>query len=278
MISIDSFKQALDDLANKYQTGAEYGSDAFNRNIPIATLDMVRSRIGLPEQYRPGDPLPAIAYEVTQAITDELAELKISDAVLNVSSGLALKPSDYFYPSSMWHEFQYPELAAKYEIGKKKPCGHLTTQTCHCHNDTTQMSLDEIKMLAITNRYNYITSQQPVTILTDAMFNQYRSNSIRVADLKHAICRFNNTQIEFLPKAVTKVLFTYIRYPKTPKWNFTTNPTDLIDVFDPAGSQDIELPPQCTTPLMGMMLERIGIKVREPELIQAGQKLNMAGK
>lgn len=278
MITINSFKQLLDDLANQYQTGAGYGSDAFNRNIPVAVLDMVRSRIGLPETYKPGEPVPAIAYELAQVITDELAELKISDAVLSVSSGVALKPLDYYYPSSMWHPYQDPVLAAKYDIGKKKPCGHIVAESCDCHNTTTQMSVDEIRMLNITNRYNYITTQRPVQILNDAMFNQYRSNSIRKPDLKNVICRFNNTQIEFLPISVSKVLFTYLRYPKIAKWNFTRDPNSLIDTFDPVGSQDIELPSQCTTPLLGIMLERAGIVSREVFMLQAGEKLNTTGK
>lgn len=279
MISVDAFKQALDDLANQYQTGAGYGSDAFNRHIPIATLDMVRSLIGLPESYKPGEPVPAIAYELTQAITDELAELKVSDAVLTVSSGLALKPADYYYPSSMWHWYQDPALAKKYDIGKKKPCGHVTSVSCECMNTTTQLSVDDLRMLKITNRFNYISSQEPIQIVSDAMFNRYRGNAVRQPKLESPICRWWNAQkMEFLPANLQRVFFTYIRYPKEPKWNYTRDATNLIDTFNPVGSQDIELPIQCRTPLFGIMLERAGIVSREVFMLQAGEKLNTTGK
>jgi len=279
MIQIDAFKQALDDLANQFQTGAEYGPDAFNRNIPICVIDLVRSRLGLSEQYQPGQPVSAMGYELTQVVTGELSDLKVSDASLVVNTqGLASMPSDYFYPSSLFHNYIDSGLKAKYDKGNKKPCGHFETVSCTCASNSTQMTVKQLRMQKIINAADYYMKAVPITILDDATFNQMRNNSIRKPELKYPICRLNGTNVEFLPKNIGTVFFTYIRYPKTPFWNYQIDPTTFVATHIVANSQNIELPPSLITPLLGLMLSRAGIKSREDILIQVGEKLNVAGK
>jgi len=278
MISVDSFKQEVDDLANKYQTGADYGPDAFNRQLPTCVIDIVRTRLGLSEQYRPGQSAPAMAYELTQVITGELAMLKMADIYIPVSSqGIAELPTDFFYPSSIYTNFLNVTLKGKYNQAQKKNCGHVKQDACACVG-TEQMSVDQLKMLNIKNAASYYTKQVSVTMYDDATFNQLRNNAIRVPSSEYPICRFNNAQLDIMPRDLMAIYMTYIRYPKTAKWNYTIDPTTLVSTYNPVGSQDIELPSSLTTPLMGLMLSRLGIKVREPELVQVGDKLNIAGK
>lgn len=277
MISVDSFKQSFDDLANKYQTGAEYGPDAFNRQLPSCVVDIVRSRLGLSEQYRPGQSAPAMAYELTQVITGELSSLKMADVGIPVNSyGIAQLPTDYFYPSSLFSNYEDAELKAQYKSASKKKCGHMSVELCGC--DTIPMSVAELKMLAIKNAVLFYTQQVPVTICDDATFNMMRTNAIRKPTLEYPICRLNNAAFEFAPKNVGSANFTYIRYPKTAKWNYTFDSTTLLATYNPVGSQDIELSPSLVIPLMGLLLSRLGISVREPDLVQVGDKLNIQGK
>lgn len=80
-----------------------------NRLIDGASLKQLKRKMGLPEQYQPGQPLSAQAYEVTPIISHDLEPFKRTkgwkdEPALSVDSdGFILLPSDYFYYSSMIH-------------------------------------------------------------------------------------------------------------------------------------------------------------------------------
>jgi len=285
VISVDKFKNALDDLANSYQTGAIYGADAFNRQLPICVVDMVRSRLGLSEQYQPGQPVPAISYELTRVVTNELGELKITDYAHTVDAQGIAQLNEVFYLSSLFAVYTDDALKAKYDMSNKKSCGHLSGDDCACHSSTTQMSVNQKKMLRIKNASLYYNKQVPVNIVDDATFNMLRNNAIRVPTKQYPICRFQsnliaptNPLLEFLPKNIGTVYVTYIRYPAAAKWNYTLDAVTLTEIFDPVGSVDIDLPESLFTPLLGLMLGRLGIKSREGDIVNIGDKLNTQGK
>jgi len=91
---------------NKDQTGEYVGPEMFTLLLKRANIDLFKVRYGAPETYRPGMPMPAMGWEMTQKITDDLSMLKVSldgsdraPLVLD-DHGYADLPSDYLHQSS----------------------------------------------------------------------------------------------------------------------------------------------------------------------------------
>lgn len=92
-------------ISNKEQIGNTFNIEKFNTVLKVVDLKFFKNRYGLPEKYQVGQPLPNIAYEVTQKITDDLSNLKVimGDGVSNKlainSDGYSILPLDYIHQS-----------------------------------------------------------------------------------------------------------------------------------------------------------------------------------
>ena len=66
----------------------------------------------------------------------------------------------------------------------------------------------------------------------------------------------------------------YIRYPKDPKWTYTTLPQgEPLFNQSPADYQDFELPLSDQVNLINKILQYAGVSIREIPLVQFGQAL-----
>lgn len=81
-----------------------------SRLFDTASLKQFKKKMGLPEEYQPGQPLPRQAYEVSPIISHDLEPFKVivghqdGDTRLTVDTdGFIELPDDYFYYSSMVH-------------------------------------------------------------------------------------------------------------------------------------------------------------------------------
>lgn len=243
MIGINDFKLYFTDLINPAQTGNEMGPDAFNRQLAVVVTDAVRRHLGLPEAYSPAMPLPAIAYEKTQMITDELAEIKTSAVILLSGGDLYEIPSDFYYPSSIYHTVLQP---------LKK---------------INNPNYDQPQQQA----YNY--EDWPVSMVNDAEFNIARMSAVRKPTSDYPIARIfgsvsNKLYMQLQPKGISAVTLTYIRKPKKPYWNYVFDPQTNTEVYVPTGSQDIELPESMITTLAILLAQRLGISTRDTQLYQ----------
>ena len=77
------------------------------------------------------------------------------------------------------------------------------------------------------------------------------------------------------PIDLGKIGLTYLRYPKKPFWNYTT--AGGFSTYNPVGSQDIEMPEICAEEVVYMCLNRLGISIREPMLIQWAERNRQMG-
>lgn len=79
----------------------------FSDQLHYAQLKYFKRKIGLPELYTPGIPLPAQAFEITKRITEDLRPFKVimgwkeGTPLVVDEKGNANYPSDYYYPSVM---------------------------------------------------------------------------------------------------------------------------------------------------------------------------------
>ncbi len=235
MIKVDEVKQFLDSLSNKDQAGNTFTVNEFNLWLRRAIDALFSKEYGLPEDYKPGAPLPNIGYELTQRIKDDLRVFK-ERPVLNVdANGFMVIPADYV---------------------------HYTA----------------IDYLKITNQVgqNPNVEDFEVAVIDDNKWSSRKRRKVKVADKDNPICNFQAAVIEFFPKDLMKVRFTYLRYPKEPVWAFTL--VDDVEIFDASSSVDVELPENLTNDLTTIMVNYLAVKTKDEGLLAYARGVMNLGK
>lgn len=218
----------LNYIANKEQSGNGFTPEEFNRILGAVNLDYFKLKYGLPEQYRPGQPLPAQSYEITQKITDDLRSCKVwmggpNEAQMAVDVyGRADIPSNYVHVSSV-----------RYKYSVNDGCSATITPST-------------------------------VEILTDAQIGDRLSNSIKMPTLKDPVCIFYSDFIQFYPINIGYIDFTYLRMPTTPVFGF--DEVNYEVVYNASTSTEFDYPDEDYVDLARMLLGYIGINLREPQL------------
>lgn len=106
-VSVDDIYKRVNYLINKEQTGNILNKDEYNNCLKWANLELFKRLYGLPESYRPGQPLPPMAYEETQYIIDSMSRFKVNKGgrdypvLLIDKNGQASLPADYVHYSSI---------------------------------------------------------------------------------------------------------------------------------------------------------------------------------
>ena len=107
MINIDEIKRFVEFCANKSQAGSNPTPTKFNLAVKRAQMEWVMERYGNPNTYQPGRPVPRIAYQQTQKITDDLKFLLSKPTPLQIDKdGKAVYPSDYLHMSSVRYKYK----------------------------------------------------------------------------------------------------------------------------------------------------------------------------
>lgn len=181
MINVNDIKVFIDFMANKDQSGTSYSIEQLNNLFQSANIDLFRLRYGLPEQYVPGMPLPAQAYEVTQKMKDDLRACKVVSILPLNSDGEMILPADYVH---------------KTDITFKK-----IVNAC-CGNPPK-------------------VSYNGVEIMDDDKWSERVSSVIKTPSQDFPVCNYLTDRIRFEPKDLGSVEFSYLRVPSQPVWGFT---------------------------------------------------------
>lgn len=258
MININDNKEFVEFLANKHQTGASITPAQYNIAARSSLQDVVMYFYGLPQEYQPGLPMPKVAWEITQLVTDYLSHLKPTVTLPVTNSGIANKPIDYLHVSSISYIYVYPEEAGDPAV--------------ECEDDSTQQTTVAAKNTVVPK-----TIIRPVDIVDDAKWATLLSSVIRQPTLYYPACKFNDQeQVQFVPTNLGSVQFTYIRYPITPVWGYTT-PDGFNPQYDAGTSVNIELPAILNNLMTYMVLTKLGINIREPQLQQYAELMKAKG-
>lgn len=254
MININSLKILVEYIANKHQSGASLTPNEYNICVQSSLDDMLLYYYGLPQRYSPGMPLPAVAWEVTQLVTDYLRGLK-ENPILNVDIlGRMSIPDDYLHKSSIYYSYITQSTSPSCDEGDEMiPCPEEETisgTTFPEHNHATVTTLNV-----------------PVKVVTDEIFNSLIAHSIKYPTRRYPICKFMDDYVQYAPKDLGTVTFSYLRYPLTPLWAYT-NPSGENPVYDPINSVDVELPPIMRNHMAYCILRKLGINIREAQLEQ----------
>jgi len=258
MININDLKLRVHDLVNTHQTGAGLKPDLFNRLINPAIYYVLRRYIGLPEEYQPEQPLPSIAYEITQSVTNALQDIKAATPII-LTNGSGAIPPDYFYPIVLYYTTDIDtvkERFAKYE-------------QLNCHAEDTQQIPPPSKQPAKpSNTY-------PIDIVTTKERIYAEASAIRRPTKRNPIASFDFPNIQVSPSTISKAQFMYLRKPKKALWNYTI--VNAEAVYNPIGSQDIELPIELTDNIVAKVMADLGYRVRETELQNIADKIIKTG-
>lgn len=258
MISINTLKSFVEYLAAKDASGGFIPPDKWNEMVPILVNKIVRKYIGIPEQYAPGQPMPAIAMDVTDVVSEYIEQLRTEVPYSVPTNGRIIRPSDFLKKSSA-----IVSSMTKQEIDDSG----LDYYTC-CEG-TMMPGLAK-------KQAKYIQSWRPVTWVTDQERSTWENSAYRKPTLQFPVACMIGSEIEFRPFNINSVFLVYIRYPKKPVWGYTI--VQGTPIYDAATSVNIELPEICADELAVTILERIGIVIREPGVTDWARYVKNSGK
>ncbi len=226
--------QLINTWINKDQSGRSFTVEQFNIALQAIDIDFLKLKYGLPEDYKPGQPIPRQAWQVTQKITDDLRHLKVilggrGNPLLKVDTdGYANIPEDYIHYSSL-----------RYDKTVNSECGET--------NEETSVVIEE---------------------LVDDKFDARLQSKIKKPYTKYPICRFNNDHIEFRPKNIRFVIISYIRMP-IPGILVCTEDSNNDLVYDPINSRQIEWPADMHTDVANRIYLWLSVSIQNQLSAQA---------
>jgi len=97
-------------ILGERKPGLSLEANELTRLLHVAQLKHFKRKLGLPEEYQPGQPIPRQAYEITKTITDDLSPFKVemggeNQALPINDNGKATMPADMYYPSTMLYKY-----------------------------------------------------------------------------------------------------------------------------------------------------------------------------
>lgn len=93
-------------IANKDYGGNVIEPDRFAQLVEVVNMDLFKVKMGLPEDYQPGQPFSRQYLDATQRLTDETRFLHKRVAAQAVASGVVAYPADYFGFDAMRFGYQ----------------------------------------------------------------------------------------------------------------------------------------------------------------------------
>lgn len=92
-------------IINKDYEGNAFTPDQLADLVKVANLELFKIKMGLPEDYAPGQPLSRQGLDLTQRLTDETKFLKKLDPTITVINGIIAYPSNYFTINALRHNY-----------------------------------------------------------------------------------------------------------------------------------------------------------------------------
>lgn len=103
-LNINDIYTFVNFTSNHYQSG-QVTDDNFNTACAFVSLELFRKYCGLPEEYQPNNPTPRVAWQMTNAISDDLRPFIVNANIPKDNSGYFPFPADYSVFSSMWYRY-----------------------------------------------------------------------------------------------------------------------------------------------------------------------------
>ena len=240
MANINDFRNFILFVIKKSQSGGNPTPTQFNLAVERGFMQFIMSRYGNQEEYTPGRPVPRIAWQQSQKISDDLRFLLVRRIMSLPTNG----------------ELPIPNGTGTDLEGKS-----LDT---YLHHSSLRF--------AFTTQVEgkTVTKEVPIDVLTDAEFGDVVSSAVVPPTRRFPKANYLDTFIQIEPKDLQKVIFTYLRLPVVPKWAFTVE--NNRPIYDAANSVDIEAPDQVINEIAFNTLAFMGLSIREQFIYQASKQ------
>lgn len=240
-MNINDFRNFILFVIKKSQSGGNPKPSEFNLAVERAYMEFIMRRYGNQAEYQPGRPIPRVAWQQSQKISDDLRFLLTRRNLSVPTSG----------------ELPIPDGTGTDLDGKKVP--EYLHHSSLRFNFARQVG-DEIE-----------SQEVPIDIVTDAELGDALSSSIVNPTARFPLAAYYDTFIQVEPKNLQKVIFTYLRLPVVPVWAFTLDGNGR-PVYDPSNSIDIEAPEQVINEIAFNTLSFMGLSIREQFVYQASEQ------
>jgi hypothetical protein len=211
-------------IGNKDFEGSIIKPDKFDELTRVVNIDLFRNKIGLPEQYQPGRPIPIEYADVTLKNTDDLKAFKTPLLNRAVTAGVMAFPTNY------------------------------------AHRDTVTYNFVKTINGAAT------TLPRPVEILRELEFAMRTGNYTKLPTTKNPIGVIRSDGIHIRPVSITAVDSFYYRWPTDTLFSYVEG--DGYITYDAGASTEFEWPKDEHLTLTRMILQYVGINLREADLVQ----------
>lgn len=247
-MNVNKFRNFVLYLARKAQSGSNPTPSQFNISMERAYISFVMGRYGNPQEYQIGQPIPRIAWQMTQKISDDLRFLLTKKQFAINTDG----------------QLTVPDGTTK----------DINTQIAPKYLHASSLRFNHV----ISKNGRFVSKEVDIDILRDSEIGGVLSSSINDPTTRYPVCAFYDTYIQFYPKTLQKVIFTYLRTPTVPNWGYTLDsnnrPVYAVTGGVNGDSVDIEAPDDCQNEIAMRTLEFLGISIREPMVIQYANQMS----
>lgn len=235
-MNVGSIFDLVNIVANKEQSKA-ISPEEFNRFIEVVNIEVLKTKMGLPEEYQPKAPYSRQAFQMTQVITENVKHLITRATLTKNSNSRFTFPPDYFYGSSIYYVYK-TNISAQLEP---------------------------------------IVEYPPITTVPDSEFTDRRSAAILKPNALNPISNYIDGELEVLPELVDNIKLTYVKIPVTPVFAYTVDPATDDIVYDPGNSTQPEWPDDVQIDIAYRILQLYGVNTRDYNLYQIARERQMTG-
>lgn len=245
-MGIDEFRKFVLFIAKKSQNLSNPSPDEFNLALERAYIEFIMDNYGNKNSYITGQNIPQKSFQSSQKISDDLNFLlekrvfKLDKGKLNIPNGLNVKDV-------------MNEIAPKYL--------HLSSARFQYN----WMCNGEL------NSHEY-----GVDVLRDFEIADILTSSYLFPNEERPYCAFYKDHIQFYPKTLDKIILTYLRTPKIPKWGYNLD-VNGRPVYNPILTVQFESPDETHNDIAIRTLRFLGISVRDTMLAQYAQAMKQEG-
>lgn len=244
--NVDRFRSFVLFIIKKSQAGGNPRPSDFNIVLERAFMQEIMKRYGNPHDYVPGQPIPRMAWQINQKITDDLRFLLEERTFILVDGVLTL-----------------PDGTTVLDIN-----GSIAPEYLHFSSLGYNHILPD-------DDGNLVQREVDIRPLKDAEFRTATASHLAPPTTRFPICKFTSTSIKVRPKTLQKVELSYLKVPTTPIWAFTT--VSNRPVYDAANSVDIDAPADMINDIAMSLLDFLGISIRESSIVQYAKSWKQTG-
>lgn len=198
------------------------------------------------------------------------------------NSGLAWSNLEYFklkYGLSEDYQAGRPVAPVTYEISAKIMDDMRSLRTVLGGKNAPALPIDVNGWAEIPPDYLHVSSIKyngtTIEILREDFLGDRLTNSIKYPSKENPICVMQENYIQFYPKDLGFVEFSYLRLPQTPVFGYTII-NDAI-VYDPNTSVQSEFPQDCLADIGNLILHYAAQNLRDQLSLQTSEQRKEKG-